>query len=133
VENLNQLLGHIYKNKKLKTHWLVNSCCYDSVEMWSAGNISELPFSTTMHDCDLLVVAAKLGYDDFMAVKKRMQQEHPPVVVALGNCAISGGMFTYNQYSINDLNSDKVFNISGCPPTFEYFAHNLLDFLGIKR
>lgn len=69
---------------------------------------------------DVMIVAGTISRKMAPAVKRLYEQmPDPKYVIAMGNCAVSGGIFHYDSYSIH-RGVDEVIPvdvyITGCPP-----------------
>ena len=111
------------------------SCC--AIEMMSAASAkydwSRFGFEvarSSPRQADLIIVAGTIVYK-MAPVLKRLydQMPEPRYVVAMGACAISGGPFYYNTYSVVK-GVDHVIPVDvyipGCPPRPEALFHALI-------
>jgi NADH-quinone oxidoreductase subunit B len=79
---------------------------------------------------DMIIISGSITYK-MAPVLKRLydQMADPKYVMAMGGCAISGGPFFYNSYSIVK-GADHVIPVDvyipGCPPRPEAFFYGLL-------
>jgi Ni,Fe-hydrogenase III small subunit len=95
--------------------------------------VASATFSTTLEDCDILVVGTKLGKTDLDTIE-RVYSQRERDLVAFGNCVISGGIFhKVAQASTLNERFEVDLLIPGCPPTFDQFKSSLCQFLGIKE
>ncbi len=111
------------------------SCC--AIEMMSTGasrhDWSRFGFEVaraTPRQADMIVVAGTICFK--MATRLRMlyrQMPDPKWVLAMGACAVSGGPFYYESYSVVK-GVDKVIPVDvylpGCPPRPESLLHALM-------
>jgi NADH-quinone oxidoreductase subunit B len=80
---------------------------------------------------DVMIVAGTVTYKMAMAVKRIYDQmPEPKWVIAMGNCAISGGPFVFpGQYAVVE-GVDKLFPVDvfipGCPPRPEALIEGIL-------
>jgi len=148
--------GDIYKDDAGKTSFMVTSV--DAIANWARSNsLWPLSFGTSCcaielmstvsakydwsrfgfevmraspRQCDLIVVAGTITYK-MAPVLKRLynQMPEPRYVIAMGACAISGGPFFYNSYSVvkgvDNIIPVDVY-IPGCPPRPESLIHGMM-------
>ncbi|MBM3887553.1 MAG: NADH-quinone oxidoreductase subunit B [Verrucomicrobia bacterium] len=112
------------------------ACC--AIEMMAAGasrfDISRFGaevFRPSPRQADVMIVAGTVNKKMALAVKTLYDQMlEPKWVIALGNCAISGGPFVYpGQYAVVE-GVDKLFPVDvyvpGCPPRPEALIEGIL-------
>lgn len=113
------------------------ACC--AIEMMATGasrfDLSRFGaevFRPSPRQCDVMIVAGTIAKKMAPAVKTLYDQmPEPKWVIAMGNCAISGGPFVYEgQYSIVE-GADKFLPVDiyipGCPPRPEALIEGILE------
>ncbi len=112
------------------------ACC--AIEMMAAGmarfdmdRFGAGVFRPSPRQCDLMIVAGTISKKMGPAVVRLYEQMAAPKwVIAMGNCAISGGPFYYpTQYAIvpgADLLIPVDVYIPGCPPRPEGLLEGIL-------
>jgi len=112
------------------------ACC--AIEMMAAGmarfdldRFGAGVFRPSPRQCDLMIVAGTISKKMGPAVVRLYEQMAAPKwVIAMGNCAISGGPFMYEgQYAIipgADLIIPVDVYIPGCPPRPEAIIEAIL-------
>jgi len=112
------------------------ACC--AIELMAAGasrfdiarfGMEVMRFSP--RQSDVMIVAGTVTYKMALAVKRIYDQmPEPKWVIAMGNCAISGGPFVFpGQYAVVE-GVDKLFPVDvfipGCPPRPEALIEGIL-------
>jgi len=112
------------------------ACC--SIEMMAAGMARfdldrfGIIFRSTPRQSDVMIVAGTISHKFVPTIKTLWEQmPGPKWVIAMGNCAISGGPFAYEgQYAIVN-GADKILPVDiyvpGCPPRPEGLIQGLLQ------
>ena len=112
------------------------ACC--AIEMMSAGaprfdlaRFGMEVFRASPRQADLMIVAGRVSQKMAPVVRQVYDQmPEPKWVIALGNCAISGGPFVFpGQYAVVE-GVDKLFPVDvyvpGCPPRPEALIEGIL-------
>ncbi len=112
------------------------SCC--AIEMMSTGaskfDIDRLGsgvFRASPRQCDVMIVAGTICVKMGECMKKLYaQMPEPKYVINMGNCAIGGGIFYYDTYSVvpgtEKLGIPVDVHVVGCPPRPEGLLNGIL-------
>lgn len=113
------------------------ACC--AIEMMATGasrfDLSRFGaevFRPSPRQCDVMIVAGTINHKMAPAVKTLYDQmPEPKWVIAMGNCAISGGPFAFKgQYAVVE-GADKILPVDvyipGCPPRPEALIEGILQ------
>jgi len=92
-----------------------------------------IQFVASPRHADMLLVTGPVTRNMELALLKTHQaMAHPKVVVAVGACGISGGIFGQNYASLGSV--DKVLSVDvyipGCPPRPQALLHGILPAVG---
>ena len=113
---------------------LTTACC--SVEFGAAScprfdveRMGMIQAFGSLRQCDLIIIEGTVTKKMGKRVKKvYSQMASPRYVIAMGACAISGGIF-YNSYNVHK-GVDEILPVDvyvpGCPPRPEALAHGVL-------
>ena len=113
------------------------SCC--AIEMMATGasrfDIDRLGsgvFRASPRQCDVMIVAGTICVKMGECMKKLYaQMPEPKYVIAMGNCAIGGGIFYHDTYSVvqgtERLGIPVDVHVVGCPPRPENLMHGILQ------
>jgi len=112
------------------------ACC--AIEMMATGasrfdidRFGSGVFRASPRQCDLMIVAGTICVKMGECMKRLYEQmPEPKYVIAYGNCAISGGIFYHDSYSVvkgtEALGIPVDVNIPGCPARPENLLYGLL-------
>ena len=112
------------------------SCC--AIEMMATGaskfDIDRLGsgvFRASPRQCDVMIVAGTICIKMGECMKKLYaQMPEPKYVINMGNCAIGGGIFYHDTYSVvqgtEQLGIPVDVHVVGCPPRPEGLIHGIL-------
>jgi NADH-quinone oxidoreductase subunit B len=155
-DDLKHFPGEVFRDDTGKTNFLITSvdkfagwarsnslwpltfgtsCC--AIEMMSTASAkydwSRFGFEVaraTPRQADLIIIAGTICYK-MAPVLKRLynQMPEPKFAIAMGACAISGGPFFYNSYSVVK-GADNIIPVDvyipGCPPRPEALLHGMI-------
>ena len=146
TENVQSPIVHFAQLDKLLALGRANSlwpmtfglaCC--AIEMMSTGasrfDLSRFGaevFRPSPRQCDLMIVTGTINKKMAPAIKTLYDQmPEPKWVIAMGNCAISGGPFVFEgQYNVIE-GTDFLFPVDvyipGCPPRPEALIEGILE------
>ncbi len=129
----------IFKWGKTSSLWPMTfglACC--AIEMIATGaahfdidRFGAGVFRASPRQCDVMVVAGTISVKMNDCIKRLYaQMPEPKYVIAMGNCAISGGIFYYDTYSVTKgtdaLGIPVDVYIPGCPPRPENLLFGLM-------
>jgi NADH-quinone oxidoreductase subunit B len=134
VSSLEWVLNHARSNS-LWTLTFGLACC--AIEMMSTGAASydwarfgfEVP-SASPRRADLMIVAGTVVRKMAPVIQRLYEQmPDPKYVIAMGSCAISGGPYVYDSYTIVrgvDTLIPVDVHVPGCAPRPEALLHGLM-------
>jgi NADH-quinone oxidoreductase subunit B len=129
----------LFKWAKSSSLWPLTfglACC--AIEMIAAGasrfdidRFGSGVFRASPRQCDVMIVAGTISVKMAECIKLLYEQmPEPKYVIALGNCAISGGIFYHDTYSVvkgtESLGIPVDIYIPGCPPRPENLLFGLM-------
>lgn len=112
------------------------SCC--AIEMMITGaphfdidRFGSGVFRASPRQCDVMIVSGTICVKMRDSLKRLYaQMAEPKYVIAMGNCAIGGGMFFYDTYSVikgvEALGIPVDVCVAGCPPRPENLLNGIL-------
>lgn len=112
------------------------ACC--AIEMMATGSsdydidrFGSGVFRASPRQCDVMIISGTICVKMGDSLKKLYaQMPEPKYVIAMGNCAISGGIFYHDSYSVvkgaEALGIPVDVYVSGCPPRPENLLHGLI-------
>jgi NADH-quinone oxidoreductase subunit B len=112
------------------------ACC--AIEMMATGgphfDIDRFGygvFRSSPRQCDVMIISGTICVKMGESIKRLYDQmPEPKYVIAMGNCAISGGIFQYDAYSVvkgaEALGIPVDVFVAGCPPRPENLLNGLI-------
>ncbi|MHB8507625.1 MAG: NADH-quinone oxidoreductase subunit B [Candidatus Dormibacteria bacterium] len=110
-------------------------CCFIEFISMCAGKFDIARFGSEVirpspRQCDVMIVSGTLTKKMAPAVIRLYQQmAEPKYVIAMGNCAVSGGIFSggYSQVDGIDQVMPVDIYLPGCPPRPEALMHAIME------
>ena len=112
------------------------ACC--AIEMISTGaprfdidRFGAGVFRASPRQCDVMIVAGTICVKMGDCMKRLYaQMPEPKYVIAMGNCAVSGGIFYHDSYSVvkgvEQLGIPVDVYVAGCPPRPENLLNGII-------
>ncbi|MDP1854369.1 MAG: NADH-quinone oxidoreductase subunit NuoB [Candidatus Omnitrophota bacterium] len=129
----------VFKWAKASSLWPMTfglACC--AIEMMATGaarfdidRFGAGVFRASPRQCDVMIVAGTICVKMSECVKRLYEQmPQPKYVIAMGNCAVSGGIFYHDTYSVvkgtESLGIKVDVHIPGCPPRPENLLFGIM-------
>jgi len=137
----------LFKWARTKSPWVMhmpaggacNACDIEVVAVltprFDAERFGILAVGTPRHADILLVTGPVTAHNRDRLVRAYRQAPEPKVVVAVGSCAISGGVFG-KSYSLSGPVDEVIpvdVYVPGCPPKPEAIIHGIVEALAVLR
>ncbi|MBF0121827.1 MAG: NADH-quinone oxidoreductase subunit B [Candidatus Omnitrophica bacterium] len=112
------------------------ACC--AIEMMATGashfdidRFGSGVFRASPRQCDVMIVSGTICIKMKETIKRLYDQmPEPKYVIAMGNCAISGGIFYHDSYSVvkgvEETGIPVDVFVAGCPPRPENLLHGII-------
>lgn len=129
----------VFKWAKASSLWPMTfglACC--AIEMMATGaarfdidRFGAGVFRASPRQCDVMIVAGTICVKMSECIKRLYEQmPEPKYVIAMGNCAVSGGIFYHDTYSVvkgtESLGIGVDVYIPGCPPRPENLLFGIM-------
>lgn len=129
----------LFKWAKSSSLWPMTfglACC--AIEMMATGaarfdidRFGAGVFRASPRQCDVMIVAGTICVKMSECIKRLYEQmPEPKYVIAMGNCAISGGIFYHDTYSVvkgmESLGINVDVHVPGCPPRPENLLFGIM-------
>ena len=88
-------------------------------------------FRASPRQCDVMIISGTICIKMKESIQRLYaQMPEPKYVIAMGNCAISGGIFYHDTYSVvkgaEELGIPVDVFVAGCPPRPENLLHGII-------